>query len=131
MNGFSLVELMLSLSLGLGLSGVMLQGLMAEGQNIGADQGGSRSGNGREPHTCLGATRLRPGWAYTVVAAEHSSWAHHLLSGCSPEPHLARACVDALRSGLWHRRSHECWLCSAQSGGDGWVGRCLEDVAGL
>ena len=33
MNGFSLVELMLSLSLGLGLSGVMLQGLMAEGQN--------------------------------------------------------------------------------------------------
>jgi type II secretory pathway pseudopilin PulG len=32
-NGFSLVELMLSLSLGLGLSGVMLQGLMAEGQN--------------------------------------------------------------------------------------------------
>jgi len=33
MNGFSLVELMLSLSLGLALSGVMLQGLMAEGQN--------------------------------------------------------------------------------------------------
>lgn len=33
MGGFSLVELMLSLSLGLALSGVMLQGLMAEGQN--------------------------------------------------------------------------------------------------
>ena len=33
MAGFSLVELMLSLSLGLALSGVMLQGLMAEGQN--------------------------------------------------------------------------------------------------
>ena len=33
MDGFSLVELMLSLSLGLALSGVMLQGLMAEGQN--------------------------------------------------------------------------------------------------
>jgi hypothetical protein len=33
MNGFSLMELMLSLSLGLGISGVMLQGLMAEGQN--------------------------------------------------------------------------------------------------
>jgi hypothetical protein len=33
MGGFSLVELMLSLSLGLMLSGVMLQGLMAEGQN--------------------------------------------------------------------------------------------------
>jgi type II secretory pathway pseudopilin PulG len=33
LNGFSLVELMLSLSLGLGISGVMLQGLMAEGQN--------------------------------------------------------------------------------------------------
>ena len=32
MAGFSLVELMLSLSLGLVLSGVMLQGLMAEGQ---------------------------------------------------------------------------------------------------
>lgn len=32
MAGFSLVELMLSLSLGLALSGVMLQGLMAEGQ---------------------------------------------------------------------------------------------------
>lgn len=32
MNGFSLVELMLSLSLGLALSGVMLQALMAEGQ---------------------------------------------------------------------------------------------------
>jgi len=32
-GGFSLVELMLSLSLGLALSGVMLQGLMAEGQN--------------------------------------------------------------------------------------------------
>jgi hypothetical protein len=35
MNGFSLVELMLSLSLGLALSGVMLQGLMADGQNSG------------------------------------------------------------------------------------------------
>ena len=33
MAGFSLVELMLSLSLGLALSGVMLQGLMAEGRN--------------------------------------------------------------------------------------------------
>lgn len=33
MGGFSLVELMLSLSLGFALSGVMLQGLMAEGQN--------------------------------------------------------------------------------------------------
>lgn len=33
MGGFSLVELMLSLSLGLALSGAMLQGLMAEGQN--------------------------------------------------------------------------------------------------
>jgi len=33
MGGFSLVELMLSLSLGLALSGVILQGLMAEGQN--------------------------------------------------------------------------------------------------
>ena len=33
MAGFSLVELMLSLSLGMALSGVMLQGLMAEGQN--------------------------------------------------------------------------------------------------
>jgi hypothetical protein len=33
MAGFSLVELMLSLSLGFALSGVMLQGLMAEGQN--------------------------------------------------------------------------------------------------
>jgi len=33
MGGFSLVELMLSLSLGLALSGVMLQGLMAEGHN--------------------------------------------------------------------------------------------------
>ena len=33
MSGFSLVELMLSLSLGLALSGVMLQGLMAEAQN--------------------------------------------------------------------------------------------------
>jgi hypothetical protein len=33
MGGFSLVELMLSLSLGLALSGVMLQGLMVEGQN--------------------------------------------------------------------------------------------------
>jgi hypothetical protein len=33
MAGFSLVELMLSLSFGLALSGVMLQGLMAEGQN--------------------------------------------------------------------------------------------------
>ena len=33
MSGFSLVELMLSLSLGLALSGVMLQALMAEGQN--------------------------------------------------------------------------------------------------
>lgn len=33
MNGFSLMELMLSLSLGLSLSGVMFQGLMAEGQN--------------------------------------------------------------------------------------------------
>ncbi len=33
MGGFSLVELMLSLSLGLALSGVMLQGLIAEGQN--------------------------------------------------------------------------------------------------
>ena len=33
MGGFSLVELMLSLSLGLTLSGVMLQGLLAEGQN--------------------------------------------------------------------------------------------------
>ena len=32
MAGFSLVELMLSLSLGLALSGVMLQGLMAAGQ---------------------------------------------------------------------------------------------------
>lgn len=32
-QGFSLVELMLALSLGLALSGVMLQGLMAEGQN--------------------------------------------------------------------------------------------------
>jgi len=32
MGGFSLVELMLSLSLGFALSGVMLQGLMAEGQ---------------------------------------------------------------------------------------------------
>ena len=32
-SGFSLVELMLSLSLGLGLSGLMLQALMAEGQN--------------------------------------------------------------------------------------------------
>jgi hypothetical protein len=35
MNGFSLVELMLSLSLGLALSGVMLQGLMADGQSSG------------------------------------------------------------------------------------------------
>jgi hypothetical protein len=33
MGGFSLVELMLALCLGLGLSGVMLQGLMADGQN--------------------------------------------------------------------------------------------------
>jgi len=33
MGGFSLVQLMLSLSLGLALSGVMLQGLMAESQN--------------------------------------------------------------------------------------------------
>lgn len=33
MAGFSLVELMLSLSLGMALSGVMLQGLMAEGRN--------------------------------------------------------------------------------------------------
>ena len=33
MGGFSLVELMLSLSLGFALSGVMLQGLMAEGRN--------------------------------------------------------------------------------------------------
>ena len=33
MAGFSLVELMLSLSLGFALSGVMLQGLMAEGRN--------------------------------------------------------------------------------------------------
>ena len=33
MDGFSLVELMLSLSLGFALSVVMLQGLMAEGQN--------------------------------------------------------------------------------------------------
>ena len=33
MAGFSLVELMLSLSLGLALSGVMLQGLVAEGRN--------------------------------------------------------------------------------------------------
>jgi hypothetical protein len=33
MGGFSLVELMLSLSLGMALSGVMLQGLMADGQN--------------------------------------------------------------------------------------------------
>ena len=33
MAGFSLVELLLSLSLGLALSGVMLQGLMAEGQS--------------------------------------------------------------------------------------------------
>ena len=35
MAGFSLVELMLSLSLGLALSGVMLQGLVAEGQSSG------------------------------------------------------------------------------------------------
>lgn len=33
MSGFSLVELMLALSLGLSLSGVILQGLMADGQN--------------------------------------------------------------------------------------------------
>ena len=33
MQGFSLVELMLAMSLGLALSGTMLQGLMAEGQN--------------------------------------------------------------------------------------------------
>ena len=33
MGGFSLVELMLALSLGLTLSGVMLRGLVTEGQN--------------------------------------------------------------------------------------------------
>ena len=121
MNGFSLVELMLSLSLGLGLSGVMLQGLMAEGQN-----GARFSRLLRERAVQRRTLALIKGdlAQATAVSPTPASEQHACgLAGRTPVLHLSTAAgpitysVGAAPSPIW--RGHVLMRCGPAYGIDG------------
>ena len=120
-NGFSLVELMLSLSLGLGLSGVMLQGLMAEGQN-GARLSRllrERAAQRRTLELIKGDLAQSTAVSTTPTLEQHAC----SLAGRSPVLHLSTAAgsitysVGAAPSAIW--RAQVLMRCGPAYGLDG------------